>query len=45
METSDEGADLSRPLDAVFINAPLRDYSLRPRLPPSSRLADSSPFS
>jgi radical SAM superfamily enzyme YgiQ (UPF0313 family) len=23
--------DLSRPLDAVFINAPLRDYSLRPR--------------
>jgi radical SAM superfamily enzyme YgiQ (UPF0313 family) len=36
METSDEaavrGADLSRPLDAIFINAPLRDYSLRPRV-------------
>jgi radical SAM superfamily enzyme YgiQ (UPF0313 family) len=36
MEISDEaavrGADLSRPLDAVFINAPLRDYSLRPRV-------------
>ena len=26
------GADLSRPLDALFINAPLRDYSLRPRI-------------
>ncbi|MGL5865874.1 MAG: B12-binding domain-containing radical SAM protein [Dermatophilaceae bacterium] len=26
------GADLSRPLDALFINAPLRDYSLRPRV-------------
>lgn len=26
------GADLSRPLDAVFVNAPLRDYSLRPRV-------------
>lgn len=25
------GADLSRPLDALFVNAPLRDYSLRPR--------------
>jgi radical SAM superfamily enzyme YgiQ (UPF0313 family) len=25
------GADLFRPLDALFINAPLRDYSLRPR--------------
>jgi radical SAM superfamily enzyme YgiQ (UPF0313 family) len=25
------GADLSRPIDAVFVNAPLRDYSLRPR--------------
>jgi radical SAM superfamily enzyme YgiQ (UPF0313 family) len=36
METSDEratsGADLSRPVDALFINAPLRDYSLRPRV-------------
>ncbi|WP_131770314.1 B12-binding domain-containing radical SAM protein [Candidatus Protofrankia californiensis] len=26
------GADLARPLDALFINAPLRDYSLRPRV-------------
>src|SRR5712692_6842759 len=26
------GADLTRPLDAVFINAPLRDYSVRPRV-------------
>ena len=26
------GADLSRPLDALFVNAPLRDYSLRPRV-------------
>jgi radical SAM superfamily enzyme YgiQ (UPF0313 family) len=26
------GADLSRPLDALFVNAPLRDYSLRPRI-------------
>jgi radical SAM superfamily enzyme YgiQ (UPF0313 family) len=26
------GAELSRPLDAVFVNAPLRDYSLRPRV-------------
>jgi hypothetical protein len=25
------GADLAQPLDALFINAPLRDYSLRPR--------------
>ena len=25
------GADLTRPLDALFVNAPLRDYSLRPR--------------
>jgi len=25
------GADLARPLDALFVNAPLRDYSLRPR--------------
>jgi radical SAM superfamily enzyme YgiQ (UPF0313 family) len=25
------GADLSRPLDALFVNAPLRDYSVRPR--------------
>ncbi|MBL7488406.1 B12-binding domain-containing radical SAM protein [Frankia sp. AgB1.9] len=36
METSDDaavrGADLSRPLDAIFINAPLRDYGLRPRV-------------
>jgi anaerobic magnesium-protoporphyrin IX monomethyl ester cyclase len=26
-----DGADLSQPLDALFVNAPLRDYSLRPR--------------
>lgn len=26
------GADLAHPLDALFINAPLRDYSLRPRV-------------
>ena len=26
------GADLARPRDALFINAPLRDYSLRPRV-------------
>jgi hypothetical protein len=26
------GADLTHPLDALFINAPLRDYSLRPRV-------------
>jgi anaerobic magnesium-protoporphyrin IX monomethyl ester cyclase len=26
------GADLARPLDALFVNAPLRDYSLRPRV-------------
>ena len=26
------GADLSRQLDALFINAPIRDYSLRPRV-------------
>ncbi|MGH4012584.1 MAG: B12-binding domain-containing radical SAM protein [Pseudonocardiaceae bacterium] len=36
METSANravaGADLSRPLDALFVNAPLRDYSLRPRI-------------
>jgi len=36
MEISDDavlrGADLTRPLDAVFINAPLRDYSQRPRI-------------
>ena len=25
------GADLAQPLDALFVNAPLRDYSLRPR--------------
>jgi anaerobic magnesium-protoporphyrin IX monomethyl ester cyclase len=36
METSAKpilaGADLCRPLDALFINAPLRDYHLRPRV-------------
>lgn len=36
METSVDraiaGADLTRPLDALFVNAPLRDYSLRPRI-------------
>src|SRR5258708_15369358 len=36
METSVDravaGADLGHPLDALFINAPLRDYSLRPRV-------------
>lgn len=26
------GADPSRPLDALFVNAPLRDYSVRPRV-------------
>lgn len=26
------GADLAHPLDALFINAPLRDYGLRPRV-------------
>lgn len=26
------GADLSQPLDALFVNAPLRDYGLRPRI-------------
>lgn len=26
------GADLTRPLDALFINAPLRDYGIRPRV-------------
>lgn len=26
------GADLSRPLDALFVNAPLRDYAQRPRV-------------
>jgi len=26
------GADLSHPLDALFINAPLRDYDFRPRV-------------
>jgi hypothetical protein len=25
------GADSAQPLDALFVNAPLRDYSLRPR--------------
>jgi radical SAM superfamily enzyme YgiQ (UPF0313 family) len=25
------GADLAQPLDALFVNAPLRDYTLRPR--------------
>lgn len=35
MEISAEhvaGADLTRPLDALFINAPLRDYGVRPRV-------------
>jgi len=36
METPDDGAvlgaDLTRPLDALLINAPLRDYSHRPRV-------------
>lgn len=35
MGTSDEalvdGADLTRPVDALFVNAPLRDYTERPR--------------
>jgi anaerobic magnesium-protoporphyrin IX monomethyl ester cyclase len=26
------GADLDHPLDALFVNAPLRDYAVRPRL-------------
>jgi anaerobic magnesium-protoporphyrin IX monomethyl ester cyclase len=26
------GAELTRPLDAVFVNAPLRDYAVRPRV-------------
>ena len=26
------GADLTRPLDCVFVNAPLRDYADRPRV-------------
>lgn len=26
------GCDASRPLDALFVNAPLRDYALRPRV-------------
>lgn len=26
------GADLAYPLDALFVNAPLRDYSIRPRV-------------
>lgn len=26
------GADLTRPLDALFVNAPLRDYAQRPRV-------------
>ncbi|MFE7127659.1 B12-binding domain-containing radical SAM protein [Streptomyces sp. NPDC057617] len=26
------GADLTRPLDVLFVNAPLRDYGVRPRL-------------
>lgn len=26
------GADLTRPIDALFVNAPLRDYSVRPRV-------------
>lgn len=36
MKTSAEqavaGADLTHPIDALFVNAPLRDYSLRPRV-------------
>jgi hypothetical protein len=36
METSVErsvaGADLSGPLDLLLVNAPLRDYALRPRV-------------
>jgi radical SAM superfamily enzyme YgiQ (UPF0313 family) len=36
VETSDEGlvdgADLARPVDALFVNAPLRDYSVRGRV-------------
>jgi hypothetical protein len=36
METSVEGAeagaDLTRQLDALFVNAPLRDYSIRPQV-------------
>jgi anaerobic magnesium-protoporphyrin IX monomethyl ester cyclase len=36
METSADpavaGADLNRPINAIFINAPLRHYSLRPRV-------------
>ncbi|WP_239406226.1 hypothetical protein [Frankia sp. Cj3] len=36
METSDDaavrGANPNHPLDAIFINAPLRDYGLRPRV-------------
>ncbi len=31
-ENAVAGADLARPLDALFINAPLRDYSLRARV-------------
>ncbi|MBO0802115.1 MAG: B12-binding domain-containing radical SAM protein [Nocardiopsaceae bacterium] len=27
-----EGADFSRPIDALFVNAPLRDYAVRPRV-------------
>lgn len=27
-----EGADFSRPLDALLVNAPLRDYAVRPRV-------------
>lgn len=27
-----QGADLAHPLDCVFVNAPLRDYALRPRV-------------
>ena len=36
METSVErpvaGADLTSPLDLLLVNAPLRDYALRPRV-------------
>lgn len=31
-DTAAAGADLGRPIDALFVNAPLRDYSLRPRV-------------
>src|SRR6266508_275803 len=31
-ETAVAGVDLARPIDALFVNAPLRDYTLRPRV-------------